>query len=120
MNGDKAQCDCGHVAVASEHTTGYGVDNEGKKHCFDCCGKRDEKAMQETGKACLYLEKEKGHYVVTNWPGTLKIEPFRVRQGMHNIAGSRIDVWFNHGGKTWHGVQYGEWTQIIHCKRNAA
>jgi hypothetical protein len=38
--------------------------------------------------------------------------------GRHNIAGVRYDVWFRGpDGHVWWGVQYGDMTQICHCKR---
>ena len=121
--------DCGHVA--SKHgpnTTGYGVDKEGKKHCYACCAEGDKKDMHETGCAVLYLTL--GEYdcnliarydgynnaKVTNWSGTLSLR-CSVKIGRHNIAGKRYDVWFQFEGQNWHGVTYGDNTQICHCKK---
>jgi hypothetical protein len=107
--------DCGHPV--SEHlsiTTGYGTDKDGKKHCYECCAVRDKAAMIEDGKATLYLAKNE----VTNWPGSLRFAVSYTRKGRHNIAGSRHDVWFTGpDGKRWHGVQFGENTQLCHCRR---
>jgi hypothetical protein len=51
------------------------------------------------------------------WPGTLKIR-CGVRTGRHNIAGKRYDVWFvGPDGKNWHGVTYGDNTQICRVRR---
>jgi hypothetical protein len=96
-------------------TTGHGLDRDGNKTCFVCCGKQDREAMVRDGRITLYLT-DKG---VTNWPGTLVFKPFTApRKGYHNIARTRYDVWFVGPDKhIWHGVQYGEWTQICHCKR---
>lgn len=97
--------------------TGYGFDCKHHKVCYSCCAVRDTETMKKESRIVLYLSKDTdGHYHVSNWPGTLKIEPFKVRIGRHNIAGSRYDVWFSHAGKSWHGVQYGENTQLLHCK----
>ena len=69
--------------------------------------------MTEHGRIMLYLSNGE----VMNWPGTLRF-PAHVRKGRHNIAGSRYDVWFaGPDGFQWHGVQYGDNTQICHCKR---
>jgi hypothetical protein len=106
--------DCGHEP--SEHesfTTGYGTDKNGKTYCYDCCAKSDMEVMRKYKAIDLYLS---GEYV-TNWPGSLKIKVGYQRKGKHNIAGSRVDVWFTFEGTQWHGVQYGEWTQICHCKQ---
>ena len=117
--------DCGHPP--SEHsdcTTGYGIDKNGKKHCYTCCGERDKADMRSSGKATLYLSSKphpqfdwQKRYFVSNWPGSLLIEVGFVKKGRHNIAGTRCDVWFTFEGAEWHGVQYGENTQICHCKR---
>lgn len=121
--------DCGHDAdlQKSEHTTGYGLTRTGHKHCFDCCGKEDLRTMTRDGKIILYLTMKPEAFrhgdkfadcTVSNWPGTLKFQG-RVRKGRHNIARNRYDVWFNGpDGKQWHGVQYGDNTQICHVKRN--
>ena len=98
--------------------TGYGSDPvTGLKVCYACCGLRDAQEMRSTGKACLYLTSTNGASKLTNWPGTLTIHPYRMTIGRHNIAGKRFDVWFSFEGQKWHGVQYGENTQICHCKR---
>lgn len=109
-------------------TTGYG-EIDGKKVCFACCGKLDEETMKAEGKIVLYLSEDRtnelggiGHIVatrgkVTNWPNTLSF-PCRIRKGNHNIAGSRYDIWFTGpDGKQWHGVQFGDNTQICRCRR---
>lgn len=94
--------------------TGYGrVDDKPDSFiCYACCGLRDEKQMKETGKAVLYLS----NGVITNWPETLRINA-RVQRSRHNVARYRYDAWFKFSGENWHGVQYGENTQIIRCKR---
>lgn len=107
--------ECGHEP--SEHaafTTGYGRDKDGNRHCYECCAKNDREAMIRDGRATLYLT-DKG---ITNWPGSLRFRHGPIREGRHNIAGSRYDTWFaGPDGFTWHAVQYGENTQICHCKR---
>ncbi len=94
--------------------TGYGYDKEDKPVCYQCCGKRDVESMINTGKAVLYLSKGK----VTNWPGTISYHIQYTKTGRHNMAGKRYDVWFTGpDGFNWHGVQYGDNTQVCHCKR---
>jgi len=57
-------------------------------------------------------------HTLTNWPGTLRFDPHYIKKGRHNIAGTRYDVWFpGPDGHIWHGINYGENTQITHCKR---
>ena len=120
--------DCGHEpSKCADITNGYGITSDGKKHCYDCVAKIDRDSMTETGRATLYLTQENsglrppsgshGHAQVCNWPGSLSYRAY-VKRGRHNIAGVRYDVWFrDHENRQWHGVQYGDNTQICHCKR---
>jgi hypothetical protein len=110
--------DCGQVKpVQTNGGTGYGVRRDGGLVCYDCCAVADRARMDQTGRAVLYLSKgADGRYAVGNWPGTLNL-PAHVRKGRHNIAGSRYDAWFTFGGAQWHGVNYGENTQVCHCRR---
>ena len=130
--------DCGAQFIPTEHTTGYGVSKDNKRICYACCGLRDRVDMIATGKAVLYLTLDegalhRGHIVnmgvdgamakpgkVSNWPGTLSftVQPGTVKRGRHNFAGNRYDVWFiGPDGANWHGVQYGDNTQLCHCTR---
>ena len=104
---------CGKTKVSfSTFTTGYGVDRSTNKPvCYACCAEDDKKQMREKGKIMLYLSGDK----VTNWPGSLSFPVQYQTKGRHNIASTRYDVWFNFEGKVWHGVQYGDMTQIVHC-----
>lgn len=109
----KTLLDCGHEE--SEHsdlTTGYGTDNEGKKYCYACCAEQDREQMRKDGDITLYLHNGK----VTNWPSSLVFVPYHERKGRHNIAGTRTDVWFSFEGTTWHGTQYGSFSEICRCK----
>jgi hypothetical protein len=114
----------------SSSTTGYGVNNDNEKICFRCCSIVDRDDMIETGKQTLYLSYE-DHCLfrpairdyfngkVGNWPGTLefKAQCRRTPNG-HNWGLTRYDVWFNGpDGHVWHGVQYGDNTQLVHCRR---
>lgn len=91
--------------------------------CYACCGVRDARDMRANGRAVLYLThgaiSRAYPYAdgqVSNWPGTLKIAA-RVKRGAHNIARYRYDAWFTFDGAQWHGVQIGDNSQIIRCKR---
>jgi hypothetical protein len=116
--------DCGHGP--SEHetfTTGYGVDAQGHKHCYACCATNDKASMVKDGRATLYLtiDKATGAATASNWPGSLRFTVGHVKTGRHNMAGTRYDVWFaGPDAKVWHGTQYGENTQILHCRRATA
>jgi hypothetical protein len=112
------------IEVKTEGGTGYGLDRS-RKVCYPCCGERDKADMRLTGRVTLYLTLRDGMapglktWTLTNWPGSFKVEPHHVRIGRHNIAGRRYDVWFNFEGKTWHGVRYGDNTELCHCSRPA-
>lgn len=110
-------CDCGHPeSPHSEITRGYGWMNE-KTMCYDCCLEWDKQNMRETGKTTLYLVKRDSKYFVENWTGTLSFPTYGAKKSWHNIAGTRIDVWFVFEKQEWHGYQIGNFTQICHCKR---
>ena len=116
--------DCGHAPTPQKPGscgTGYGTDSAGKTACYECCAEQDRKQMREDGRITLYLspdlEINPQAWKVTNWPGTLRFPVGRLHKGRHNIAGTRYDVWFMFDNQTWHGVQYGENTQVCHCKR---
>jgi hypothetical protein len=114
--------DCGHEeSDHSSFTSGYGVDKDGKKFCYECCANQDKESMRQYGNIDLYLviNKDQSHnkYSVTNWPGSLRIPVMYYKNGKHNMAGSRIDVWFVFESQTWHGVNYGENSEVCHCKK---
>lgn len=115
--------DCGHTIDKPDgFGAGYGADSDGRKYCYECCGKLDRVRMSETGRATLYLTHNDSRswfdWRVGNWPGTLSFKPLYGRTGHHNIARKRYDVWFNGpDGHVWHGVTYGDNTQICHCRR---
>ena len=112
--------------------TGYATDNAGATICYDCCAIRDRREMQDRGRMVLYLSHTdngtgspgwRGEAVpgspwhVSNWPGTLKFNAY-VRVGNHNMADKRYDAWFDGpDGHVWHGVTYGDNTQICHCRK---
>jgi hypothetical protein len=101
---------------------------QGNKVCYACCAEYDKEYMRKHGKITLYLThqnplkpgtvsaKEDG-WRVTNWPSSLILPVFHIRKGKHNIAGSRYDVWFYFEGREWWGRQFGENTQLVHCRR---
>jgi hypothetical protein len=107
--------DCGHPPTKDKTIgLGYGTDKHNKKHCYTCCATQDKEAMLKDGRITLYLTDK----AVTNWPGTMSFPITRQKTGRHNIARVRYDVWFRGpDGYMWHGVQYGDNTQLCHCKR---
>jgi hypothetical protein len=131
---------CGQTKpIQTEGGTGYGVDSQKNKICYDCCAILDREQMIQQGRTTLYLVKryydeankqwrsepvnasEKNpafRYFVTNWPGTLSFKCHCSRMGNHNIASERIDVWFRDKSiGAWHGVHYGRSSDLVYCKR---
>lgn len=111
------------------NTGGYGIDANNRKHCLPCCAEREKAHILENGKGTLYLVYEQeprsasycGWFTpkngkLTDWGGFLSIPINRIKRGGHNIAGCRYDVWFTFGGREWHGVTYGDNTQICHIR----
>lgn len=135
---------CGIAKVYTKEgggTTGYAhrLDSD-EKVCFDCCAREDIAFMRAHDRITLYLNvpdqmpfsvgyypgtgpatsrtPATGEWTVTNWPGTLSFKVIRRSFGAHNVAGRRYDVWVNGpDGHVWHGVQYGDMTQICRCRR---
>lgn len=111
--------------VQTNGGVGYATMSDNSLVCYDCCAELDRRSMIDSGKATLYLVKNEDNnkqwqhiYKVTNWPSTLSFAVDRIRKGLHNMAGTRYDAWFTGPNNTrWYGVQYGENTQLIHCRR---
>jgi hypothetical protein len=134
--------ECGETKpVLKEAVTGYGIDKDDNKVCYACCGKQDHEHMEKGLPICLYLsgdirpgqeDRTVGQtqlwnpgmqrtewvpkWILSNWPGSLEIPIYMVKVGRHNIARVRYDIWFRFAGHNWHGVMYGNDTQICHCK----
>lgn len=113
---DATILDCGHLPSKHEtFTTGYGFDRNKKTYCYDCCAKHEAQAMRDTKQAVLYLvnnDKE-----VTDWPGHLRFNVTYKSSGKHNFGIKRIDLWFNFNGYVWHGVHYGDNSDLVYCKQ---
>ncbi len=106
------------ITNTDKSTSGYGIYPNGDKVCFSCCAYRDLASMRDTGKITLYLSgNSQIGYKLGNWPGTLSLRPASYRVGKHNIARTRIDVWFVLDGFWWHGIQYGDFSQLCYCKK---
>ena len=115
--------------IASHGGMGYAITKKDDLLCYECCASEDTNEMMQTGKAMLYLSAKQhqenthyipkhDYYVISNWPGSLKFKSYHFKEGKHNMAKTRTDVWFyGPGDFVWHGVCYGNNTQICHCKR---
>ena len=110
--------DCGHEATPKgAHDTGYGIDAEGRKHCYACCGAREREAMKASGTAFLYLDGPEDAPYVSDWPGSFKIPVLAMKRGRHNVASIRTDVWFIFNGARWHGSRMGDNGTYVRCRR---
>lgn len=121
---------CGEDCTPKGCGTGYATQADGLKVCYSCAGWDELVTMRDTGKGTLYLTMDgenngpcfipKHRFSgvcgsLSNWPGTFKIN-VAAYQGRHNMARTRYDVWFKAFGRNWHGVQYGENTQLCQCR----
>jgi hypothetical protein len=121
-----ADCKAHKPLNTSGHGCGTGYARAGQNDdtmiCYECAGAREVRDLLATGKGCLYLSSGIGQtgrtfHKLANWPGTLEISlSMSPRKGRHNMAGTRYDVWFSWQGRDWHGVQYGDNTQICHVR----
>jgi hypothetical protein len=95
-------------------TTGYAINADGSRTCFDCCAVHDRIRLRDESRVILYWDGS----VVTNWPDTLVIVPDRFRHGRHNIGRTRVDVWFTEEefGSRWYGVNIGD-NDVLHCRK---
>src|SRR5262245_9836633 len=97
--------------------TGYAVVTKGQYICYSCCADVDRESLRRGEPQTLYLVLDNAkQWRIKNWPGTLDIPVRHYRKGSHNIARTRMDVWFYAEGHNWHGVHYGENSQIVRCK----
>ena len=113
--------DCGHEPTPDQQTPGYGQDKDGRRLCYACCADLDRQVMRDEGRIVLYLSEapDPGEWKLSNWPGSLVFwaPQLRVKKGGHFIASTRYDVWFTFEGSNWHGVRYGEFSQLCYCRR---
>lgn len=113
------RCDKTIVKPTDSVTTGYGIDSEGNKICFACCAEADKHHMRENGRITLYFSPgdRGGRGKVSNWPGSLVWENVHYTIGGHNWGLKRYDCWFWFENCEWHGVRYGDNTELLHCKQ---
>ena len=110
---------CNEGIEKREHSAGYATDSSKRKICYQCCADQDREYMNVHDRITLYLAKRDDQWHVTNWPGTLAMLALvNVRRNGHNWGLTRRDAWFQaDDGAWWWGVSYGDWTDLIHCKK---
>jgi len=110
------QCE-GDIIPENDGGAGYAIDDAGNLVCYKCCAVEDKERMREHGRIALYLTFNGAKWIVSNWPGTLKLSVQRFKEGDHNMTGFRRDVWFDFEGYQWHGVQYGRNSEVCYCRK---
>lgn len=129
MENEKIICaDCGKECIPDGVGTGYGITSDTHKTvCYECCGKRDEKELMSLKLGehyVLYLTKKveeipggtETKWFLTNWPGTFR-QGVWAKEGRHNIARVRRDVWFKLKDHYFHGTQYGNDSELCYITR---
>lgn len=118
--------------------TGYAylnARNDLRKVCYVCAASIDQDHMDKTGKITLYLDglsslrlnpartnKQKTasgvKIMVSNYCGSLSYPVELVRTGNGGINKIRRDIYFtDHAGRVWWGVQFGNKSPLVYCKR---
>jgi hypothetical protein len=116
--------DCGHVIpeLPDGHCggTGYGVDANGKKSCYECCAKEEREFMIANGSTTLYLTKrDNGMWNITDWAGKLSFNVREIRTSRYGggFGSQRTDAWFiGPDMHIWHAINRGD-MQIARCRR---
>lgn len=105
MNATETMCDCGHVAVATPHTPGYGIF-DGRKLCYSCCDSEELRKMSESRKYFAYLSGDGKR--ITSWPGGTLAVVTRLWTVTNNMAGKLYRIRATMGdGSRWHGTSPG-------------
>ena len=98
-------------------TAGYGTNRQGQKMCYFCCAENDKERMRNCGQITLYLTRVDTIPRITNWPASLIFDKITISRGRHNWGLIRYDCWFIFEDYYWHGIRYGDNTELVHCKR---
>ena len=107
---DKKRCKtCGCTINVSDWDigSGFALSETGDITCYACCAESEKEYMIENGRIELYLIWTNNKLEAVNWPGTLRFPITKVR----------YDVWFDFDGYEWHGVKYGNDSEICHCRK---
>lgn len=108
---------CKNVCIANGISTGYGINQQNKKVCFDCCAKEDKENLLNSKIGDKFTFYYSDSYI-SNWPGTLKIPVQYIRNNKHNWYGvKRVDVWFTFEGLRFWGLHVGSSHQLITVTR---
>ena len=115
------KCDkCGKVCKQDGMFTGYAVLWDGRKYCYQCSAEVDAQRLRglAIGESMhLYLVVRNNVWRVNNFTGLLSLPVYRIKFGRHNFAGIRYDFWFIYYKQKYHGVVYGDDTQLAKVTR---
>lgn len=106
----------------SESTTGYALDKQSNKICFECCGINDAHELKAlpVGRL-LHFYMNTRTKLITNWSGTFQLAVTTIKVSKAKVPNgltiNRYDTWFVYEGNKYHGVQYGDNTMIVHIIR---
>lgn len=101
---------------------GYGVEDQGRKHCYQCCALAEFDSMVQMGVGVLYLVDDStipGKTWATDWAGRLRFVVRYVKRSPHGggFGCQRSDFWFTGpDGAEWHGINRGD-MQIARVRR---
>ena len=100
---------------------GYGKDRDGNIVCYDCAGKMDADTLESLKPGewmDLYLVNDvDGNYWVQNWPGSLKFNIYPPPHWQAQSFRNWYDIWFFFRNNRYHGVKYGNNTEIVHIQK---
>jgi len=98
---------CGHKeSERGSITVGYGVDKDGKAHCYACCLKEDLRFMRRVGRCTAYLSEDSRK--ITTWPGEVISDKVLIlSKGRDSFGGERTYFRFMFDGQVWSGFGMG-------------
>lgn len=105
--------------VQKPGATGYGINSDGEKVCYQCVADLDKEALKNLKpgeKHTMYFEKANSE--VTNWPGTLRIACFYERI-KHNFAREAYAISFWFEGSRFYGRNIGD-NDLVSVKKAKA
>lgn len=111
-----SNCNTRIVKKEESISSGYGIDKDDNKICYQCCALIDHAYMLDHGKIDLYLTFRDRKAIVTNWPGSLEFKAISWSKSTTNWGHQRIDVWFRFDNAIWWGYNIGD-NEICRCKR---
>lgn len=96
--------DCGHAPEPDILPPGYTIRGDKTRQCITCTADRQVREMMRTGRGKLARDRE----MMTTIAGLHSFPIVKAEESPHNIAKSRLGVWFiGPDDMRWHGQIYG-------------